>query len=214
MTFVSLPLDSETPGKVATFVREVVEPYLRDVHAMLRLPLPDQGIEAGCNYGAAGTLLAVIAGASVRLFEPGQKGSGYLFRETVCTFYPWHTEPPEEGVTRPEEGAKYLWHYFRNPLAHAVGHYVDPPEPRQISRLWKRGLSEEEIEAIEHSRQRPVGVLTGAPTLRRNSHMGLMVTMDLNVEALYWGVREMLCRLTTDRDRMVLAEQSLMASEG
>lgn len=39
-----------------------VRPHLQDVRAMLRLPLPDSGITAGCNFAAVHVLLNVLSG--------------------------------------------------------------------------------------------------------------------------------------------------------
>ena len=59
-----------------------VRPHLHDVRAMLRLPLPEQGITAGCNFAAVHVLLNILSGLS-RLMEAGPTNSGKAFREFV-----------------------------------------------------------------------------------------------------------------------------------
>jgi len=39
-----------------------VRPHLQDVRAMLRLPLPDVCITAGCNFAAVHVLLTAVRG--------------------------------------------------------------------------------------------------------------------------------------------------------
>lgn len=39
--------------EVEQFVRNQLEMYLRDIHTMLRLPRPQYGLHAGCNFAIA-----------------------------------------------------------------------------------------------------------------------------------------------------------------
>jgi hypothetical protein len=92
--------------------------YFSDVHAMLRLPLPQQEIIAGCNFAIAQVLAAVISGISVTLHqESGQ--SGTRFKKLLEDYYPWKLEP--RNTVAPEEGAKALYSLVRNPLTHDLG---------------------------------------------------------------------------------------------
>src|SRR6185295_17334207 len=56
-----------------------VRPHLHDVRAMLRLPLPEVGITAGCNFATVHVLLNVLSGLS-RLTGPGPSNSGDAFK--------------------------------------------------------------------------------------------------------------------------------------
>src|SRR5688572_9387491 len=95
----------ETPRTVRAFVDEVVDMYLADVHAMLRLPRPEAKITEACNFAIAAVLLNVISGVSVILYKPGtSRGDrGRLFRETAEAFYPWDAEP-SGAIADPVEG--------------------------------------------------------------------------------------------------------------
>ena len=56
-------------AKVKSTLDLAVRPHLQDVRAMLRLPLPEAGITAGCNFAAVQVLLNVLSGLS-RLMGP------------------------------------------------------------------------------------------------------------------------------------------------
>ena len=58
-----------------------VRPHLQDVRAMLRLPLPDAGITAGCNFAAVHVLLNVLSGLS-RLMGASPKRSDTAFADS------------------------------------------------------------------------------------------------------------------------------------
>ena len=168
---------------------------------MLRLPLPEAGITAACNFTIASALLNVISGASVTLYGPKSKGKrGQLFRETAEHFYPWELEPAK-GISNSKTGAALFYNTFRNPLTHELGRH-DSPGPVFVRRF--RAFTESDIEELETARVRPPG-LFNAPTLeqRPDAHA------DLHVESLYWGVRQLLRRLTDDGDRMAIAERHL-----
>lgn len=92
MAYEELVLSSSIPKIVEEFIREGVEPHLRDINAMLRLPLPEAGLEAGCNFAIAQVLLNIVSGISTTLYR--QKGpSGKLFKELLDTEY-WPIDPP------------------------------------------------------------------------------------------------------------------------
>jgi hypothetical protein len=197
-------LEPGTPPEVGHFFRDAVDLHLHDIRSMLRLPLAEMGIEAGCNFACAHALLGIIAGASVMLYEPFVQGHrGRLFKECVGEFYPWDTEPAH-GVRDPKQGAAYLYDAFRNPLAHTMGHME--MAARSISRRpVAGGLTELEIEAIERHVGRPSSSLWEAATLSFQPESRL----NLAVEPFYWGVREMLVRLSRDKARMAAADRNL-----
>jgi len=59
---------------------------------MLRLPLPEIGITAGCNFAAVHVLLSMTSGLS-RLMGPGPRNTGEHFKQFVRRWYPWKLEP-------------------------------------------------------------------------------------------------------------------------
>jgi len=62
-----------------------------DVRAMMRLPLPAVGIEAGCDFATAMTLCNLISEISVVLYTPRnpKAGRGKRFKKLLEEFYPW-----------------------------------------------------------------------------------------------------------------------------
>jgi hypothetical protein len=203
-----LSIDANTPPTVRDFIAQVCDLFLLDVHSMLRLPRPEVGITAGCNFTIAAALTNVISGISVTLFEPpaDRRETGRKFVDLAAHFFPWDTEPPE-GLRDPREASEILSRTFRNPMAHAFG--LQDPEPVErvsITRFPGDGLSEASLEAIETSLQRPFEILRNAPTLRR---VAATQRLELNAENFYWGVRELVRRLTADAARMAAAEAYL-----
>jgi hypothetical protein len=206
--FYPTAVHTGTPHAVRTFIRQVLDLYLGDVHAMLRLPRPDVQIAQGCNFAISAVLMNVISGGSVVLYEPPatRKEAGRKFRETAREFYPWDTEPVG-AINNPEEGANILYDSYRNPMAHALGfQQPEPPGPLSITRFPGPGRGEDDLERIETSIERPTEVLRGASTLMRDP---TTQALSLNVESFYWGVRELLRRLTADAARMAVAEKHL-----
>ena len=189
--FQETAIDRTAPPNVAQFVRDYVDIHLQDVHAMFRLPLPEVHITAGCNFAISAVLLSVISGLSVTLYKK-KKGneSGQLFKELAERFYPWDTEP--SGALTDQAGAECLYRRFRNPLVHSLGSDSDVSIARRSG-----GRSEDELEQVEKSTRRPTS-LQAVATLKLNPGGQEM----LNVDCFYWGVRELVTRLTADSTLM------------
>jgi hypothetical protein len=210
MAYQALQLDTATPANVRDFIVEHVEMQFRDVHAMLRLPMVDseggdlEGLEAGCNFAAAGCLLSLIAGISTALYER-TGGNGQRYVGVLKTYYPWELEPAD--AVGKADGPSFLWKLFRNPLSHALG--IDTKEKKRGGNkyvvLWtdkrrmrlgisKERLAESEIEALERSASRPAcarGTILRSPRRR-----------ELLVPGLYWGTRVLVTRITADPNVM------------
>jgi len=195
---------TRAPKSIRDFVATHVDMQFADVHAMLRLPLTDDGLNAGCNFACVSTLCGLIAGASTIFYS--QTGSnGDRFKGVLNDYYPWRMQPIG-GVSQPEAVAA-LYSDYRNPLAHAwavstkeVGRY---PNKRiimdgnaRVLGVVKQALTEQAIAALETSSGRAPAWLT--PVVVRNSAGGL----DLYPHSLYWGTRRMVEKLTRDRARM------------
>jgi hypothetical protein len=175
-----------------------------DVHAMLRLPLGEDGLQAGCNFACVSTLCGLIAGASTILYEQGG-ASGDRFRGVLNDYYPWRLQP--KGGASQAASVAAIYADYRNPLAHAwavstkeVGKY---PNKRiimdgtaKVLGVVKQALTEEAVAALEVSTGRAPSWLT--PVVVRNAAGGF----DLYPHSLYWGTRRMVERLTRDRTRM------------
>ena len=201
-------VDAATPRAVRTFITQVMDVYLADIHAMLRLPRPEVNITEGCNFSIVAVLMNAISGVSVVLYEPpaNKQATGRKFMQTANGFYPWDTEPVG-AINNADEGTEILYGSFRNPMAHAFGFQdPEPPGPLRVTRFPGPGLAEADLETIETSIGRPNQTLRGAPTLMRDPATR---ALSLNVESFYWGVRELLQRLTADTARMAVAEKYL-----
>jgi len=204
MAYQQLLLDPRTPRAVADFIRRHVDMQFHDVHVMLRLPLPEHELDAGCNFASANWLLTLISGLSTVIYK--QTGdSGDRFKETLVNYYPWDHEPLH-GV-KAQEGAHLLYELFRNPLEHALGVSTERSGSGRntVIRLQRRnnpldlnivkgGLSEEQIENLELSPTRPN---YAQATIVKSSGR-----KDLLVAGLYWGVRRMVYQLTSDQNVM------------
>ena len=101
--FRGVTVDGGTPAQVREFIRAHVDIHLHDVHAMLRMPLPESEVHAACNFASSVVLLNVISGLSVTLYsERGTQGTGPLFLDLATQFYPWDLEPQNALAARGE----------------------------------------------------------------------------------------------------------------
>lgn len=204
MSYRPLKIASTTPKHVKSLIRSLENHYFIDVHTMLRLPLPAHDLTAGCNFAIAQVLAASVSGISVTLYSQ-KGGSGARFTDLLKGHYPWSLEP---GIAvTPEGGAKVLYTLIRNPLTHDLGLDLQNRRKGQkviLKRLATnqstRGLSERFIEGLE-SKNRPSPM---SPTV--TIFGGRTVVL---IEALYWGVRQMVEHLTHDTAGMQRAEAFL-----
>jgi hypothetical protein len=206
MAYHQLVLAPHTPQPVVDFIRRHGDMQFHDVHVMLRLPLPEPELDAGCNFASARWLLTLIGGLSTVIYKH-TGDAGERFREALVQYYPWQYEPePPQGV-RAQEGAHLLYDLFRNPLEHALGVSTERHGSGRdtLIRLQRRNhpldlnivegaLSEAHIENLELSPTRPdYAQATIVQSAGRK---------DLLVAGLYWGVRHMVYQLTSDHNVM------------
>jgi hypothetical protein len=207
MSYHPLNPAPNTPDPVKIFLRDHVDMQFHDVHVLLRLPMHEQGLDAGCNFAAANVLLALIGGMSRVLYKTKLRGDENHFKGVLKDYYPWGDELKTpligDSVTQ-EEGADILYEVVRNPLVHELGivdrnkkdrckvrnTYID----RILIKKHKTGLSEEQIEDIECSLTRP-SIVPNTIVLKFPDENGNN-TVDILVAALYWGVRRMAENLT------------------
>jgi len=184
-----LKINTATPEHTRRLIQHL-DMLLKDVHAMFRLPLKEEGLTAGCNFAAAVFLLEIIGGISTTLFQ-GTGRSGQKFKTVVQDYYPWDLE----GRPDRAKAAKELYQFFRNPLAHALG------MGGKKGGIGKQGFPEDQLEKLELSTSAPLN-----PTLQS---MPAEDILSLSVDSLYWGVRVMITRLTDDIAMMTKTEAYL-----
>jgi len=214
VSYRRLQLNAATPAAARHFIERTIEDlYFSDIHAMLRLPLPSQGIVAGQNFAITQVLMAVISSVSTTLYDRNGK-SGDLFKSIVEELFPWDEEPSNN--VPPIAAACIIYDVFRNPLTHAGGLFVDWRGDQrflvqksyavEVTRLQTQnkttGHTEEWIEALEVASSRP----DMGPTLKVEGAKKVLL-----VEGLYWCVRRMIQKLTDDTKRMANAEKMLSA---
>lgn len=181
-----------------------VRPHLQDVRAMLRLPLPDAGITAGCNLAAVHVLLNVLSGLS-RLMGTSPKRSDAAFRTFVARWYPWRQEP-SRSVFRQKRGTEALYDSFRTGFAHDLGLLLEsgPVDRRgqvrpkfritgrQLGVTKQPSLSPAVLNELDDVVVRPSWV---GPTVAADGKVGLLV----DAVALYWGVRRLVFDHTSNK---------------
>ena len=188
VAYSPIVIDGQIHASIRRLVRERVDLYLSDVHAMLRLPLPKVGIEAGCNFAIAEVLCAVISGLS-RVFLPNIEQAGQAFK-AVLAAYPHSAEPASTVLAG--DFPNRLYNAYRNNVVHSLG----------INVRWSPGNKQHMIESLgEVKIRREKQTMTASeladleggarpawcgPTIDQEGR-----TFRLNVEALYWGVRRM-----------------------
>ena len=195
---------TRAPKSIRDFVAKHIDMQFADVHAMLRLPLDGDGLEAGCNFACVSSLCGLIAGASTIFYS--QRGSNAeRFKGVLNDYYPWRLQP--RGGATQSEGVAAIYSDYRNPLAHAwavstreVGKHpnkrVIMDGSAKVFGVVKQALTEEAVAELETPTGRAPSWLT--PIVVRNAAGGF----DLYPHSLYWGTRRMVERLTRDRARM------------
>lgn len=204
MAYRGLKIDPTTPANVKKLVQQLEAHYMSDVHVMLRLPIPDYRIMAGCNFAISQVLMATIGGVSTTLYSHSG-GNGKRFKELLVDYYPWKYEPSQSIA--PDKAAEIIYSVFRNPLTHDLGLDIEKKANTPVVKLKRlltknktRGLPEKEIEALEDTTKRP----SMMPTIIIRSDATVLL-----VEALYWGVRRMIEELVADKTRMKAADDFL-----
>ncbi len=201
MSYRQLNIGSKFP-LIKKLIERLEDHYLRDVHTMLRLPIPDCSLPAGCNFAIAQTLLATIAGVSSTLYP--RNGTDYeKFKTLLKDYYPWKHEPTNPIMA--DDAASILYGTFRNPLVHDIGLDLKQRSKTQnviIERMVTiSGFPEETIEQIEYTSKR---YQMPATITRRDDATVLLV------EALYWGTRCMIENLVAKCSSLEQAESMLM----
>lgn len=105
MAFSQMALPAGTRAIVRKVIYEAVEPYLRDVHAMLMLPFDGSLPNVGCNMAIAQVLFAAISGVSAVLYSTDGY-SGQVFQDYLTNFYPWAAEPTRENSVSGADAAR------------------------------------------------------------------------------------------------------------
>ena len=171
---------------------------------MLRLPLPDVGITAGCNFAAVHVLLNVLSGLS-RLMGPNPRRSDAAFCKFVARWYPWRLEPRGSSF-RQERGTKALYDSFRTGFSHDLGLLLEtgPVDHRGRVRPKFRiagrhlgvtkqpSLASSVLVELDDVTVRPTWL---GPTVGADGKIGLLV----DAVALYWGVRRLVFDHTSNR---------------
>ncbi len=207
MPYYPVEVPPGTHPNLERFVRDQIDPLLREVHAMFMLPIEGTpGLDAKCHFLATAGLLGVVSGVSVTLYQNpslsglSQRGQrGEAFRTVLTSHYPWDEEPEVEGAIRELDAAKVLYDAFRNPLSHSLGVLLPDEDAGHGQRKVAKGaLPDGKIETIELAQTRPPAWTS--PTLRTDSPTKAARTKTvLNLKLFYWGVRRMIWRVIEAR---------------
>ncbi len=187
------------------FLEAQVDMQFSDLRTMLRLPISQAGLEAGCNFATASILFNMIAGASVCFYNASEaalrdKKKGERFTNVLKCFYPWQDEPLSK-----DEGISTLYKATRNPLAHSLGLDTPPKDSngKQIA-LLKSPLSPTQINEMEEAKSKPNWL---PPTIVHRQRLSCdSVEVAISVPTLYWGVHRMLHNLFSDPNQAAKAD--------
>ncbi len=207
MSYQPLHIPPSTSPHVMGLIHHIESKSFSDIHSMLRLPIHNYRLSAGCNFAIAHVLMAVIGGVSTTLYRhTGRVGERFI--GILEDYFPWDLEP--SGSVSPKDGAEAIYEVFRNPLTHDLGLDIKKKSAGlkvKYKRLktstrkgTDRGLTERHIEKLESTVVRP----NMSATVTLASHKRVLL-----IEGLYWGVRRMIERLAADKKRMHAAEQFL-----
>lgn len=202
MGYQPLALHLSTPLSVKRLIDRLERLSFSDVHTMLRLPVRNYRLDAGCNFAIAQVLMTAIGGISTTLYRQGNSDSE-RFRGLLRDHYQWQLEPTRDVTA--DEAARIIYQVFRNPLTHDLGldlHGRSTGIKVKVKRLQRSqgGLPELWIEKLEKAKTRPR--MSSTVTVRPDAKV-------LLVEALYWGLRRMVEAMTRDAQLMGRAEAFL-----
>lgn len=155
---VSVVVDRSRFPKLFRFVEWRIDTHLAEVRDMLRLPMPDIGLESGQKFAAAASLVNLIAGASVWFYDAStavlsHRDSGRRYRETLAAYWPWE----DDEIVDAAEGTRLLHECVRNPLAHAFGMSRLDDAGSPIAFL-KEPLTAERVAELDLAETRPPGL--------------------------------------------------------
>ncbi len=203
MPYIPVAKPDSLPPRVRAAVEKLETHYLRELHVMLRLPIPSYRLTSPCTFSCAQVLFALVAGVSTMLYAHRDGSPGADFKGLLIDFYPW-TDEPSLSVS-PEEAARLIYEVFRNPLTHNLGAHVRRRHATPLVKVKRGGraagaggLTEAMIERLEKAPRPPR--LSAAIAVRPGDATVLFV------EPLYWGVRVMLENLLRDNGRMAKAD--------
>jgi hypothetical protein len=200
--YTPLVLDPAVPESLQAFVAERVEPLLRQVRALLALPVsPDA---AGVELVAVPALFSVLGGLSQVFFN--SQSSEKLSFLAVAERYPTGHEPGN-AIKDAKRFADLLYVHHRAHLVHGLGlnllrdsrfeaWRVAPlaidgkPMRLQLSRTRALPVTENFLAALES----PAGGVAGAGATLSFAVEGLRLELD----AFYCGVRRVTRRLAED----------------
>jgi len=206
MAYQALVLSVSTPPLVRRLIHRIETHSFADVHTMLRLPVPNYRLDAGCNFAIAQVLLTAVGGISATLYRQGAT-DGQRFKGLLRDHFPWGLESTQDVPA--SEAARIIYEVFRNPLTHDLGldlHGKSNGIKVKVKRLQrplpKGGLTEKWIEKLERRRDRPD--MSSSLTVRPDKAV-------LLIEALYWGLRRMVEAMTHDEQLMAKSNRFLAA---
>ena len=190
MPYHTLNIPTGTPPELESIVRDRIDSLLRQVHAMLLLPVEGDhpGLDIVCKHAVALVLFGVVSGVSAKLYEPPHSMlAGARFKRVLTDYYPWDEEPQSSGTVCGEDAAKVIYDTFRNPLDHRLG--IDDSNPK----LLRGEVTDKKLEIFEKSETRPPK--WNKPTLKK----GAGDRHTLNIKIFYWGVRRMIWKVLDAR---------------
>ena len=180
-----------------------VDMQFDDLRTLLRLPLTEHELNAGCNLATAVALFNLIAGASVCLYDASFKSisnrvdRARRFKAVLRDFYPWQND----GLSV-DEAVDCIYDAARNPLSHSFG-LDDPTQSPYEVILQKESLSTNQIIELEDAPKRPAWAKSTIISMRLRS-IGTTVVI-LSVPTLFWGVHRMFHSLVSNPNQAAAA---------
>jgi hypothetical protein len=185
----------------------VLPTQIADIRCLLRLP--QKRLPAGCSYTVASSLLNLVSGVSICLFNASiekfnnNRRRGQAFTGLLSQYYPWG----EESSDIPKQRAiKALYDSLRNPITHSLGLYKSNDRDRLC--IVKDKLTSNRIIKLENPLVRPKLL---PPTIDNPSTQIQMLGFHLvlSIPSLYWGFNRMLYVLLGDDSQSRQTEKFL-----
>ncbi len=202
MAYIPIQQDQNVPKNLKSFVSDQLDMQFHDVHCMLRLPMKDLGLDAGCNFAAANCILSLISGLAAltcpRLST--DRIAGHKFTEVMLRYYPWDLKLAQ---LERERRTKHLYDFFRNPLAHSFGVRTKGNFWVNISRV--NAMTEFRLEELEKGDQLYEELIYEPVNVKGED----IEKITLVVDHLYANARKMLRTMISDTETAIWISANL-----
>jgi hypothetical protein len=202
MPYQPIPLGGHVTGAAEWLVREVIDPFLSELHFLLTVHRPDQTEKGSLQRQLVMLLLAATDGAAQLLYpDIGKKelSDGERFKAFVRECFPWDLHPPD-GLSV-EAAINFLWDEVRCSALHRFGLRFNAELSMKFGRVFTQ--DDEAVTELETCAESPPGA-----SLRRNDERTV-----LWIDPFYWSLRQAIGRALSTKESADAASEWIKSGQ-